>query len=568
MISITKQDKNNYLITGMILLISLLIPFVQYSFRRFDDNSIISWDWIFAIVNPANIAIILIPVLLLVLVSISVLKLSLPTRARSAFLFFACFISASLLWTMPEVKIDTARYFIQAKHLELYGINYFLREWGRAIPIWTDLPAIPFFQGIVFTLFGESRIFIQIFNAALFAMTAVFTSLIGKDLWNEDIGFYAGLLLLGMPYLLSQTPLMLVDVPTAFFLMLSLYLFIQAVDKGGAMRSAAAIAAAFFTILCKYSTWPMLSVLPLTTIIFAHRSDGTRRRLLILRSIGVFLPLLIAVVVFVSLEFRVVTEQIRLLIHFQKPAIDKWTESFTSTFLFQIHPIISIAALISLAVAVRKRDLRYLIIVLLPLPIFLLQIKRIRYALPVLPMVALMASYGLSVIRDQTHRKLIVACVVATSLVITIFAYLPFMDQWSAVNLKQAGSFLDKLDVDVVEVFTVPERRYPINPAVAVPILDLFTNKRIIFQYVPGVSTPDVEVHQSRFRFSWEYSNPGYYTAPDDTSGKRAVVLIAGRPHDKVPPELDDTLRGLHNLKLFTTFNPISQYITLVRIYW
>jgi hypothetical protein len=553
----------------MIALICLMLPAIQYYFRRFDDNSIMSWDWIFLVSNPANTLVALFLVLLTVVVAFSTFKISLPARARNVFLFFACFIAASVFWSLPEYKIDTARYFSQAKHLELYGISYFLREWGRAIPVWTDLPAIPFFYGLIFKVFGESRIFIQIFNASLFAMTAVLTSLVGTALWNEEIGFFAGLFLLGMPYLLCQTPLMLIDVPTIFFLMLSIYLYIRIVESGGALRSTAASATLVVLVLCKYSTWPMLSVLLLTAIIFAIKSEVGHHKQILRRSLGVFLPALLVIITIVALNFNVVVDQIRVLKDFQKPSLDRWPESFTSAFLFQIHPIIPLAAIVSLIAAAMKRDMKYLIIIWLPLPIFLFQMKRIRYALPVFPLISLMASYGLMVIREHEYRKLIIACVVVTSLTISFFAFLPFLNQWSAVNLKQSGEFLDSLDVAVVEVFTIPEQRYPINPAVAVPILDLFTHKKIVYQYQPGSSSADEDVRTSRNRFSWEYRNPRYYSAvADDISGKRAVVLISGRLSDKVPPELENALRGLHNLRFFTTFNPISQYKTLVRIYW
>ena len=227
-----KFEGNRYSIIGTAVVIGSLIPLAQYSFRRFDDNNYTSWDWIFRIINPGNYALALISALLLVAIAFSAFRFTLPSRLRNTALFSACFIAASVLWITPEVNIDTSRYFMEAKHLEQYGITYFFREWGKGIPAWTDLPAVPFLHGLLFTMFGESRMAVQIFTASLFAMTAVLTSLIGKTLWDEDTGFYAGALLLGMPYLLSQTPLMLVDVPTMFFLMLSIYLFIRILEGG------------------------------------------------------------------------------------------------------------------------------------------------------------------------------------------------------------------------------------------------------------------------------------------------------------------------------------------------
>ena len=101
--------------------------------------------------------------------------------------------------------MDASRYFTQAKHLDVYGIEYFLREWGRDINIWTGHAPHSFLYGLIFKLFGESRIYIQAFTTLLFSSTVVLTYNIGKTLWDETVGFYGGLLLLGIPYLFSQT---------------------------------------------------------------------------------------------------------------------------------------------------------------------------------------------------------------------------------------------------------------------------------------------------------------------------------------------------------------------------
>jgi 4-amino-4-deoxy-L-arabinose transferase-like glycosyltransferase len=564
-----KFEGNRYSIIGTAVVIGSLIPLAQYSFRKFDDNNYASWDWIFRIVNPGNYALALISGILLVAIAFSAFRFTLPSRLRNTALFSVCFIAAAVLWMTPEANIDTSRYFMQAKHLELYGINYFLSEWGKGIPAWTDLPAVPFFHGLLFTVFGESRLPVQIFTTLLFAMTAVLTSLIGKTLWDEDTGFYAGALLLGMPYLLSQTPLMLVDVPTMFFLMLSIHLFMHVVEAGGLWRVAAAACSVFLTVCCKYSTWPMLSVLPLIAIVFWVKSDGPFRLQIMRRSISTFLATFLLVGVAGALKYDVVSSQLNLLMNFQRAGLERWGESFASTFLFQIHPVVTLAAIASIIVAVKKRDLKYPIAAWLPLLIIIFQIKRIRYTLPVFPLVSLMAAYGLAVFRDHDFRKLVVACIVTTSLTVSFFAYMPYFNHSSAVNLEQAGNFLNTLDIDAVEVFTAPQHDYPVNPAVAVPILDLFTRKTIVYSYRPGTSSPDEDVRLSRFRFSWEYQNPGYYTAT--TKGrlaKRAVVLISGRQRDEVPAEAADSLSGLHSSMSYTTTNPLFRYQTLVRIYW
>ena len=254
----------------------------------------------------------------------------------------------------------------QAKHLELYGISYFFKEWGHGIQAWMDLPAVPFFDGLIFRMFGESRIYIQLFTAFLFGMTSVVTYLIGKTLWDEDTGFYAGILLLGIPYLIIQTPLMLLDVHTMFFLTLSIYLYIRAVEAGSIGRTIAAACAIFVAFFCKYSVWPMLSVLPVISLVYYFRKEGDLRRDVLQTTLRVFLLSLLLIGVPILLKLDVVVSQIKLMMEFLRPSLGRWTETWASIYLFQINPVITIAAASSIFLAVWNRDLKYLIVVWLP----------------------------------------------------------------------------------------------------------------------------------------------------------------------------------------------------------
>lgn len=546
----------------------MLMTTALFFLRRYDDNSLASWNVIFLSVGkPARFFIYLSTALLFASL-ISVSRISLPARARPLFLFAASTAMVALCWSIPEVNIDASRYFEQAKHLELYGIKFFFKEWGREIAVWTDLPAVPFLYGLIFRVFGEARIFTQIFTALLFGTTTVLTWLIGTTLWDEDTGFIGGVLLLGMPYLIMMTPLMLVDIPTMFFLMLSIYLYLKAVVSGQTGWVAGASIAAVFTIFCKYSALFLLSVLPLISLIY-YLLHPKQRRLILKNAFMVFLFSFLLVCLAVVLKYDVVAEQLRLLFAYQRPGLDRWSESFVSTFLFQISPIISIAAFASLFVAGVRRDLKYLIIAWLPLLVVIFQIKRIRYMLPAFPMLALMAAYALAVLKDRRVVKAAVSCAVAATLALCFFAYIPYMKQLSSVNLQEAGAFLDTLEIDAVEVFSVPEREYPINPAIAVPILDLFTKKKIIFNYEPGASSPDMDVNLSPFRFSWEYKNPSYYL-PDATGvvEKKAIMVISGRTRDIVPRSIEEKIKGYPRSKKFSTMCPFYEYQTLVTIFW
>ena len=213
---------------AVVLLLSLAAFLTLFVFRAQDDNRLTSWQWVFNDADVFRITPILVVGLLL---AYALATVPLPRHRPASVLFVLSFAVAALSWTEPEVIVDTARYFTQAKHVELYGVGYFLTEWGGQISAWTDLPLVPLLYGLIFSLFGENRIFIQVFTTLLFSGTVVLTYLIGKTLWDEAVGFYAGALLLGMPYLLAQVPLMLVDVPTMFFLTLAVFMTIQALDR-------------------------------------------------------------------------------------------------------------------------------------------------------------------------------------------------------------------------------------------------------------------------------------------------------------------------------------------------
>jgi 4-amino-4-deoxy-L-arabinose transferase-like glycosyltransferase len=364
-------------------------------------------------------------------------RYSFPERYPAVFLLAASYLSALFFWREPEVIIDASRYFTQAKHLELYGVKFFVREWGGGINSWTDLPLVPFLYGLIFRFAGESRVFIQALTTGLFSLTVLLTYLVGKSLWDKYTGFYAGLLLMGIPYLFTQVPLMLVDVPAMFFFTLSVFTFIMALERGG-VWSVVSPPVIFLAMLSKYSTWLMLSVLLVILTVYLIREAECRRKvfyraLIIWGITGILLS------AFVWYEIDVISEQIILLQEYQKPGLKRWGESFISTFFFQVHPLVSIYAVYSIYEAIRNKDISYIIICWLVLLVFLLQIRRARYILIVFPMLALMASYGMQSIRIMQARKFLVYSIVVSSLVVSSLVFFPFLSKGKPQGWRQVS---------------------------------------------------------------------------------------------------------------------------------
>ncbi len=558
----SKNQLRLFFISGLTLLTYLAL----YHARSLDDDRLTRWGWCF---HGRVAASVFVGIAIGVVVSYFLAAAPIRIRHRPAVLFVLAFIASSFFWPEPEVIVDASRYFTQAKHFELYGIRYFIEEWGREIEVWTDMPLVPFLYGIIFRVIGEVRVYVQMFTSALFASTILLTYLAGKELWDEEVGFYGGLFLLGMPYLYTQVPLMLVDVPSAFFLMLAVYLVIRALKQGGAtvLFAGFAIFLAFFS---KYSTWLMLSVIGVIAAVYMTEepTKNSGRREMFYRIGYIVLCAVVPIVVVFLYKFGVFSEQMHLLIAYQKPGLKRWGESFLSTFLFQIHPFVTALALFSVYAAARKKDRKYIIIVWLVALIVLLQIKRIRYSIMVFPMLSLAASYGLCAIKEAGVRRGIAACAVTSSFAVALLAYLPFLQTVSAVNIKEAGTFLNETKEPNVEVFTLTSAGTPVNPAVSVPLLDMFTDKHIVYDYRNALSPADrAAIAASSLRFTLEYRNPPYYLCGIQPENDFSAAVISERVSDPLPPEVSEKLTGFRLVKSFGTSERIFRYQTSVRVY-
>jgi hypothetical protein len=539
---------------GLVVAVALATFFTLWLFRGYDDNRLVSWNWAFADTG----AIEWLSLLALALAAAVVLSRWQPAaRAAPLILFVLAWFAALPFWSGPEPIVDSARYFTQAKHFALHGPGYFAAQWGREIAAWTDLPLVPFLYGVILSLFGEQRIYLQAFTTLLFAATVVLTYLIGRTLWHERLGWHGALLLLAMPYLLTQASLTLVDVPTMFFFAAAVYAAIQALARGGAwIPAAAALVAA--AALTKYSVWPMLAA-ALAAILICQR----RQPAVVIRAGAVMVGGVLALGIYLAAAQDVVVAQLALLRDYQAPGLGRWRESLASTFLFQIHPFVTIAALLSLFLAWRRRDARYAVLGAPWLVIGLFGAGRIRYLVPLFPLLALMAAYGLEFVRHARLERLVVWCAVTTSVAIAAFGYLPFLQRTSAANLENAGAFLDRIADQTVEVFTLPQTGAVINPAVSVPLLDFYTRKHLVYHETSTPPPPGYAT--SPLRFTWEAPPPRYYDMPAGAPPASAVVVIASAHGQDLP--VAARLNGASLLATFDRSDGVYGYQTLVAVY-
>jgi 4-amino-4-deoxy-L-arabinose transferase-like glycosyltransferase len=552
------ENSHYYLIISFA---ALLFPLVLLCLCSLDDNRLTSWQWTFHNVNPFWFFCLLAGGIVAALV----LSRFEPKKQKPFVLFLVSFLAAACFWDEPEVLVDAARYITQAKQLSVNGVGYFFSEWGKDVFAWTDLPLVPFLYGLLFKFFGESRLVIQICTTLFFSGTVVMVYFLGKLLWDEETGFNGALLLLAIPYLYTQIPLMLVDVPTMFLLLLAVYLYMLALKNGGVVTILLSGLGLFCVFYAKYSTWVLLAGLSVTFLTSVVSSPGHTLK----RTSGViaFAAMLIGVAFYLKQE--VFLEQIRFLFAYQKPGLGRWGEGYLSTFLFQIHIFVTAGMLWSAWAAYKKGDYRYLNIACFVLIVFLLNLKRVRYTLPLFPFIVLLASYGINEIGNNRRiRRFIVLCAVCSSLVVAQLAYLPFLKNMSTGNIQAAGVFLNEKGIDGVEVVPLFDEDDIVNPVLAVPLLDYFTEARVY--YASGQARPDLEKYRtSSLRFTWEYQPPPLYRPdPQFPAGEKAVAIIGGRPNQQLSPDVRKKIAGFAHQRSFNRTTGVFRYQTIVSVYY
>lgn len=544
----------------LVLFLTLLIFPLQYISRSLDMSTLTSWRWVFADKGPGSVFLLLLPAPLL---AVPLSSSDLPEKHPAVSLFLLSVLSCLPFINSPEYLLDSARYFLQAKYLKEYGISEFFQEWGGEITAWTDLPLVPMFYGILFRLFGETKPVIAIFNVLLFGLIPIITYLIGRLLWDRTTGFLAGVFIMASPYLLTQVPLMLVDIHVMFFLLLAVYTFLYALERGGFVLTLGAAIAIILALFCKYSTWPMLGVLGIIALI---RID-TQPRIVIKRSLGVAALTGMLLGIIFMWKGALILEQINVLRTYQLSGLKNWQEGYVAVFFFQAHPYILLASFFGCCRAAINRDRKIFIVVWFAVLVFFLELKRLRYLLPLLPFLSLTAAYGLQAITHAQVRRYIAYCGMLSSLVIGIWVYKPFLAMTSVSNLKNGGRFLNTLQTEAVEVYCLPQVHSLGNTSVMVPILDLYTDKEIYQNQTWNSEEGYRRAQNASLRFTWELTQPAYYRDIKYADLQLPVVVISSEPISSMPEQLTHKYPSSRVIKKYTNSSRVFRYQTFITIF-
>ena len=195
-----------------------------------------------------------------------------------------------------------------------------------------------------------------------------------------------------------------------------------------------------------------------------------------------------------------------------------------------------------------------------------LQIKRIRYTIPIFPLIALMAAYGLGEMQDRRLLKQVVISVVVTSAVVAYMGFLPFLQTLGVANLQAAGNYLNSLPGVNAEIVSLADRDAVVNPALSVPMLDIYTSKRLVYENVP-VSPEILEKKKAApLRFTWEFPLPEYYFKKEHQETD-ALVIISGDRQQALPQDVENIALLYPKRKYFQQSSNIFKHQTFVTVY-
>ncbi len=104
------------------------------------------------------------------------------------------------------------------------------------------------------------------------------------------------------------------------------------------------------------------------------------------------------------------------------------------------------------------------------------------------------------------------------------------------MNIKMAGKILDTLDTESAQVMVFPQVQSEGSSFPAIPLLDLYTEKRIVSgQQWPNMKPENLSDH-SPLLFTWVLKKPTYYELLDEKHLPATVAVILSE--DTAPENL------------------------------
>lgn len=431
------------------------------------------------------------------------------TKVFAACLVLLTLASQIFFLRIPETNPDFTRYIQHAQIFTDYGPLYYFDQWGSAFSTHVDLPtgSLPF--GILFMIFGENRLIIQIFSVIIVITTAYLIFLLGNKIFSKKCGIISALLFLSFPFLLTQIPLLLVDIVSMFYLTAFAYFAYCYLEEGNVgtllLSGALFFLAAFSKILAPlFMLGIVLGLLIVTTVKYDTIQPYLRLSLLF------FVSLIPSVIYFIHLSHlfsgtilthinriyslpidwtvlcaglvvaSIVLAASPLFISVAKKAILRsrlrvecphldiiligivycilfallFFDFGRSHFYLRSLPIAvgiipALLALISIGSVIRKRELMAVPLILwLIIPILFMPNTMYKYLQPAYPAIALLCGLTVCWVKDLRIQKYITVGAILMGLIIALCVFYPMCMTHSQNNVQNSVEYLDSVGLE------------------------------------------------------------------------------------------------------------------------
>jgi hypothetical protein len=151
--------------------------------------------------------------------------------------------------------------------------------------------------------------------------------------------------------------------------------------------------------------------------------------------------------------------------------------------------------------------------------------------IPVFPIIAIMSSISLCAISNKNIKKFLILSLTLTSIVFTIYAYIPFEENFTDKNIKNAAEFTNTLNNSEIQLILDFSDKHPYDPEPFVPLFDLYSHKRIVY-------SDDYKFYSVKdYSNSWTalFKIPPLYYGENSSDDRIIVVISDKEKSDSIP---------------------------------
>lgn len=460
-------------------------------------------------------------------------------------IFLLCLVSAFSLFFTVQTNPDTGRYQFEIKYLVNQGMVAFFQNWDAYCAI--DMPVLPFIYGLALKLIGEEQIAVLGVNTLLFLGILWLIYLLAKKFFDEKVALFSLLLFSTAPFVVTQAHLFLVDLGVTFFLTLSFYLLFKLIEKPFLLKAIliglvlyiasltkifSIIFLAVFLVISflwlflkkKGKSFPSLSlawiIMASLDLLYVYWQKEAFFNFVFLytspqKIISLFGPLLLFGFLLILgvflikkrfLKIKLSQKKINLstnflivfiyLLLFLLFLFGKRSLFYLRTPFIGLNIPLALLFYISIFFALRKRHLFALSLLPWALATILVPNTMFKYQLPSYPPMIILTSFSL-VSLFKNHQKQIkyLLAILAFSLSITYFFFLPMIQQHVKNNLRQAVVYANQFQPQEIVVLFLPLGDYgemletslertencPKPPSLT-DLADYYTNAEVTYQ--------------------------------------------------------------------------------------